>query len=66
MTSLPLPPQAFLLRDAGGTGQLGDGHHQDEGRMTFSPDVNAGAKAPLGEAVLMSGARGCGGGGGGT
>lgn len=28
------PPQAFLLRDEGGAGQLGDGHHQDEGKMT--------------------------------
>lgn len=34
------PPQAFLLREEGGAGQLGDGHHQDEGRMTFNGDIN--------------------------
>lgn len=28
------PPQAFLLRQEGDAGQLGDRHHQDEGKMT--------------------------------
>lgn len=27
-----LPPQAFLLREEGGAGQLGDGYHQNEGK----------------------------------
>lgn len=31
-----LPPQAFQLRDEGGAGQLGDGHHQDEGKIGIS------------------------------
>lgn len=30
------PPQAFLLRAEGGAGQLGDGHHQDEGKATVA------------------------------
>lgn len=32
------PPQAFLLREEGVAGRLGDGHHQDEGKMTCSGD----------------------------
>lgn len=55
------PPQAFLLREQGGAGQLGDGHHQDEGRMTFNGDINTRVRdalmQELGEAILMSRAR---------
>lgn len=36
MCDRALPPQAFLLRDEGGAGQLGDGHHQDEGKTGIS------------------------------
>lgn len=35
------PPQAFLLRGEGDAGQLGDRHHQDEGKITRNRDVGA-------------------------
>lgn len=48
-----LPLQALLLREQGGAGQLGDGHHQDEGKSGISALV----RAPAGD-VLMSRTRG--------
>lgn len=47
MCDRALPPQAFLLRDEGGAGQLGDGHHQDEGKTGISALMREVAGAAL-------------------